>query len=828
MSIWDAIVSKRSNIDQGIFKDDFGSLAKNKDFEIIEGDNNSSLGWGVTYKGKDFVTHSKLPLMQSSLITFSSWQKNVLLGFLFVLVFGFAVNFKAALIALIAILTLIYFVDFLFSIYILFKSLNSPPEIKFRSDELLHIKEDELPIYSVLCPLYKEDKVLPHFLEAIDSINWPKDKLDVMLLLEEDDKATLEAAKKIDLPSYVKVMIVPHSLPKTKPKACNYGVAYAKGEFVVIYDAEDKPDPMQLKKAYLAFRKLPTQVICLQSKLNYYNSGQNLLTRLFTAEYSLWFDLILPVIQSVASMIPLGGTSNHFRTEALRNLHGWDAFNVTEDCDLGARLFKMGFKTEIIDSTTYEEANSRLKSWIRQRSRWIKGYLQTYLVHMRDPIGFFKNHGIQALIFQLIIGMRMVFILINPVLWITTISYFVFNSLVGTFIESLYPAPVFYMAVFCLVFGNFLHFYNYMIGCAKRGYWETIQYVFLIPFYWFSASIASCLAFYQLVVKPYFWAKTEHGLHLAKPQAAFAEIRFSFEIDTKFPKLAVDLIQLLFSPFKILSKNIMDFIDVFGSLPDLNNSEGLRILILNWRDTKHVWAGGAEVYVQEVAKRWVTGGHNVTVFCGWDGESLREEKIDGVKIIRRGGFFTVYPLAMLYYLMRFRGNFDVIVDCENGIPFFSPLFANIPTLLLIHHVHQEDFRKHLPFPLSNIALYLESNLMPYIYQNTRIVTISDSSKEEILKRGWGNGRDVWVVNPGVSLKESKNYSKTSYPSFLYLGRLKAYKNVDIAIRAFAKLIYKYPEAKLTISGFGETFSKLVKLAKSLGLGNSVIFTGRVR
>jgi glycosyltransferase XagB len=827
MKVHDVISDNGNNFNRKINGYTFKNPFENKKFRVIEGDRETSLGWGISYKDENFVTHSKLPLSKSSFITLIPWQKNVLFTFLAILLLGSIINFKVTLVVLIAILSFIYFSDFLFSFYVLLKSLDLPPEIKFKKSKLLKLSDDELPVYSILCPLYKEEKVLPQFLKAIDSINWPKNKLDVLLLLEEDDKATLAAAGKINLPDYVRVLVVPHSLPKTKPKACNYGLAYAKGEFVVVYDAEDKPDPLQLRKAYLAFKRLPDQVACLQSKLNYYNSEQNLLTRLFTAEYSLWFDLILPGLQSVESIIPLGGTSNHFRTEILRNLHGWDAFNVTEDCDLGTRLFKMGYKTEIIDSTTYEEANSKIKSWIKQRSRWIKGYLQTYLVHMRDPLNFFRVHGSQALIFQLIIGMRMVFILINPILWLTTVSYFVFNPLVGDFIESLYPAPVFYIAVFALIFGNFLHFFNYMIGCAKRGYWEIVEYVFLIPFYWMMTSVASCVAFYQLAVKPHFWEKTEHGLHLARPRPALAEVRLSFELDTKLPRLTGDLIRRLFSPLSVIGRNIMDLIDVFGPLPDLNPREGIKILILNWRDTKHVWAGGAEVYVQEVAKRWVEQGHNVTLFCGWDGKVKREEKIDGVNVIRRGGFYSVYPLAALYYLLRFRGKFDVIVDCENGIPFFSPLYAGIPKILLIHHVHQEVFRKQLSFPLSKIALYLESELMPYVYQNTKIATVSESSKKDIIEQGWANDRDVWVINPGVSLGRARPYPKTQNPSFLYLGRLKAYKNIDIVIKAFAKLTYKYPEARLTIAGFGESFSKLTRLAKSLGLANSVNLAGRV-
>ena len=182
------------------------------------------------------------------------------------------------------------------------------------------------------------------------------------------------------------MIIVPQSLPKTKPKACNYGLRQAHGEYVVIYDAEDIPEPDQLKKAYLALRRTVSRsVICAQAKLNFYNSHQNVLTRLFTTEYSLWFDLMLTGLQSARCPIPLGGTSNHFRVRHLRMLQGWDAFNVAEDCDLGIRIAQKDYATVIFNSTTFEEANSNLANWMRQRSRWIKGYMQTYFVHLRSP-----------------------------------------------------------------------------------------------------------------------------------------------------------------------------------------------------------------------------------------------------------------------------------------------------------------------------------------------------------------------------------------------------------------------------------------------------------
>jgi len=282
-----------------------------------------------------------------------------------------------------------------------------------------------------------------------------------------------------------------------------------------VYDAEDVPDPKQLKKAVLAFRKSDERIICVQAKLNFYNSHQNILTRVFTAEYSLWFDLILTGLQSLDAPIPLGGTSNHFKTYSLRHLKGWDAFNVTEDCDLGIRLTKQGFRTSMIDSVTLEEANCGFFAWFRQRSRWVKGYIQTYLVHMRRPHEFIRpSTKFHLLFFQLVVGGKIVSMWINPFLWSMTIAYFALRAQIGGFIESLYLLPIFYLGAFSLVFGNFVYFYNYMIGTAKKEQWDLIKYAFLTPFYWLMMSIGSWIALKQFAHRPHYWEKTRHGLHL--------------------------------------------------------------------------------------------------------------------------------------------------------------------------------------------------------------------------------------------------------------------------------------------------------------------------
>lgn len=478
-----------------------------------------TLGAGIAYRQKRFITHTTLPHHVSAVETFAPWQKIGLALGVAIMALGLVVNPLGTVMIAVAGITLVYFLDVFFNLYLVKKSLTSPPEIQIPTSVLENMDEASLPIYSILCPLYKEAKVLPGFLKAIEALEWPKKKLDVILLLEEDDEETLAVAQGHPLPSYVTLLIVPHSEPKTKPKACNYGLIYARGEYVVIYDAEDVPDPWQLKKAYYAFGHVGPEVRCLQAKLNYFNHDQNLLTRLFTAEYSLWFDVMLTGMQTINTTIPLGGTSNHFRTADLMSLEGWDAFNVTEDCDLGTRLFRWGYKTAVIDSVTLEEANSRLKNWIRQRSRWLKGYLQTYFVHMRHPWQFVRENGWHALAFQFIVGGKVLFILINPIMWLMTIGYFVAYSWLAETIELLFPTVIFAMAAFSLIFGNFLQFYYYMIGCAKRQQWHLMKYVYLLPVYWLITSVAGYVAVYQLLRKPHYWEKTHHGLYVEPLQA---------------------------------------------------------------------------------------------------------------------------------------------------------------------------------------------------------------------------------------------------------------------------------------------------------------------
>jgi len=302
-------------------------------------------GNGFSHNGQEYIHYSDLPYRDSAFFQLTGWQKIFLVLLVTAITGSFLLNWHASLILVLTVLTVLYFFDLLFNLTLIIRSFLHRPEFKVTKEELLAVDRATLPFYTVFCPLYKEVSVLPQFITAMTKLNYPKEKLEVMLLLEEDDVETIASVQKLSLPAFLKVVIVPDSLPKTKPKALNYGLTLTKSEYIVIYDAEDVPEENQLLKAVVLFQKLPKETICLQAKLSFYNPTQNLLTRVFTAEYSLWFDLVLTGLHSLNGPIPLGGTSNHFKTAVLRELGGWDPFNVTEDADLGIRLFKKGYRT---------------------------------------------------------------------------------------------------------------------------------------------------------------------------------------------------------------------------------------------------------------------------------------------------------------------------------------------------------------------------------------------------------------------------------------------------------------------------------------------------
>jgi cellulose synthase/poly-beta-1,6-N-acetylglucosamine synthase-like glycosyltransferase len=323
---------------------------------------------------------------ESALVTTTAWQRLKFAFWTVQLLVLLLYDYKIFFTIITAVLCIFYLFTITYKLITVFLSIVSPGDIRVSPEEIEQLDEDTLPVYTVLVPLYKEAGIAQKIVNSVTALDYPAEKLDVILLLEEDDLQTRGALEETTLPACVRTLLVPEGKPKTKPRACMHGLGVARGQYLVIYDAEDRPEPDQLKKAVIGFRRLPERVACLQAKLNYYNPRQNWLTKWFTIEYTTWFDLFLPGLNRMRMPIPLGGTSNHFKTEPLREIGGWDPFNVTEDCDLGIRLHEAGHRTRVMDSTTWEEANSDLGNWIRQRSRWVKGYVQTHLVHTRESL----------------------------------------------------------------------------------------------------------------------------------------------------------------------------------------------------------------------------------------------------------------------------------------------------------------------------------------------------------------------------------------------------------------------------------------------------------
>ncbi len=414
---------------------------------------------------------------------------------------------------------------------------------KHQDCSVLDLTDEEWPIYTVLVPLYKEAGIVPHLVQRLRNIDYPHAKLDVKLLLEADDDSTLKAIEKHGIPQWMQVIIVPDSLPKTKPRACNHGLKLAEGEFLVIYDAEDQPDPDQLKKAVSAFKQTDELTACFQAALAFRNHDQNWLSRLFSLEYNAWFGRYLPGLVRLGSPVPLGGTSNHFRMEALKELDGWDPYNVTEDCDLGIRLAMAGFRTDILSSTTWEEANPEPWNWIRQRSRWIKGYMQTHLVWTRHPIRLARQLTPWShFCLWSSVGSVALFSVLNPILWVVlaVYSYHLGLDLMDGYSlsELLFQRPelarhsqpmvylmngedplwgglsaLFFIVSVLLLLSNFFFIIgNVVFGRRPDQSTPWITGIVLAPVYWIMMSIAAWKAFWQLLVKPHYWEKTNHGL----------------------------------------------------------------------------------------------------------------------------------------------------------------------------------------------------------------------------------------------------------------------------------------------------------------------------
>ncbi|MEO5360646.1 MAG: glycosyltransferase [Nitrospirota bacterium] len=353
------------------------------------------------------------------------------------------------------------------------------------------------PYYTVLVPLRKEGAVVKDTINSLNSIEYPREKLQVLLLLHEDDDNTRSAMPE-RLPESFTAIYLPVEKPLTKGRSLNYGLCYAQGKYVTVFDAEDKPDADQLKKAAILLENSAQDIWALQARLCIYNNDKNWLTYLFFLEYKFWYSYYIPYLSKKNYPIPLGGTSNHFKKELLLSLGGWDSFNVTEDADLAVRIFKNGGKVAILDSETREKAPSKIPNWVRQRTRWIKGLLQTSLVHSRKQVS------------------------------LPLIKYFVFcfsgitlpaNLLIFPLLVFLIKNPIHKQIVLSLAKSGFLFSFGITIIMNfalmnKLRLKSIIRILFPgIIMYWVLYLWSGLRAFYQLLTKPHHWEKTDNSIN---------------------------------------------------------------------------------------------------------------------------------------------------------------------------------------------------------------------------------------------------------------------------------------------------------------------------
>lgn len=447
--------------------------------------------------------------LRSASVAVVGWQRAVLWSTLVIVVAAAVWQPMVTAVVLIGVCTAMYLVTMTDRVLIFRQGLRSRP-IAISDEMARAIPDEELPPYTILVPAYNEPEVVGDLIGAMAALEYPPDKLQVLLLLEADDDVTIAAARGCADSNAITICLVPPAEPRTKPKACNYGLHFSTGKIVTIFDAEDMPEPLQLRRVVAAFASLPDDVACVQAKLVYHNGHQNILTSWFTAEYGLWFGFLLPGMMGSTSPIPLGGTSNHLRRDVLDEIGAWDPFNVTEDADLGLRIASSGYRTAVIDSYTLEEANSDPINWVRQRSRWYKGYLQTWLVQIRRPVRLYRTIGFRSFLrFNLVLGGTPVVSVLNLVFWLITVIWFLGQP---ALVEEVFPPYIYFPALVALVLGNAATIFMNLIALREDDRSDLLVAAVTVPVFWLMMSVAAAKGVYQMIRNPSYWEKTFHGL----------------------------------------------------------------------------------------------------------------------------------------------------------------------------------------------------------------------------------------------------------------------------------------------------------------------------
>ncbi|GEP09419.1 glycosyltransferase family 2 protein [Methylobacterium gnaphalii] len=370
--------------------------------------------------------------------------------------------------------------------------------------------DDALPTYTVMVALCREARVVDQLLLSLGRLDYPQAKLDIKFLIEADDAETAAALRRVPMPARFEVVTAPPGLPRTKPRALNVALPLARGDYLVVYDAEDVVDPRQLRLAATLFARAPATTACLQGRLLIDNCKDGWLTRLFTIEYSALFDVLGPALAAWRMPTPLGGTTTHFRTRVLRELYGWDAWNVTEDADLGIRMALAGYHVGDLPSDTKEEGLVKVKPWLRQRTRWMKGFLQTSFTHLRHPRETYGRLGPVGSFFALtLVPGTVLSALVYPLLTLWTI----YQMLLGPQAEAGILSDATRMGSHAVFVGGLLAMVlPALVACRRRKRHDLMLWTLLLPFYFGLVSAAAWLAVFELARHPHRWNKTEHGL----------------------------------------------------------------------------------------------------------------------------------------------------------------------------------------------------------------------------------------------------------------------------------------------------------------------------
>ncbi|MBW4710502.1 glycosyltransferase [Roseobacter sp. YSTF-M11] len=392
---------------------------------------------------------------------------------------------------------------------------HKPPGRAERCD--LRSAKFRLPRVSVLVPLLKEKEIAGQLIARLSKLTYPKSLLNVVLVLEQNDTLTRETIARTDLPDWMSVIEVPGAGDlTTKPRALNYALDFCRGSIIGVWDAEDWPEADQIERVVSRFNTAPDHVACLQGVLDYYNSRTNWLSRCFTIEYATWWRVVLPGIAKLGLVLPLGGTTLFFKRDALEKLGGWDAHNVTEDADLGVRLARHGYVTELLPTVTHEEATSRAWPWVRQRSRWLKGFLITYLVHMRHPGQLLRDLGLKRFL-----GLQTIFLATfsqfaaAPLLWSFWLTVFGVTHPV----ETTLGAPTLWVLAGLFIVSEGISLILGVYAVSGRAHRHLLAYVPTMMFYFTLGALASYKALWEMVRNPFFWDKTQHGVsHQTDPR----------------------------------------------------------------------------------------------------------------------------------------------------------------------------------------------------------------------------------------------------------------------------------------------------------------------